>query len=297
MSGRSFVRPAYDGTAIQLFRRTRLSLPDPIHLVPHPGSNGHRNVLTMETRFRISICNLQTGIATTRGYWHYLTTAWKYMVPHRSKGIRSAARYLEEEQIDVASLCEVDGGSRRTQGVDQLAALSALTGLPHQAFFPTLVVGSRINQGNAVCSRFPATIIKNHALPGHGEPRFVSEAELSIGGTAVRLFVTHLSLEKTIRHPQICHIVRLLERRGLPTILAGDFNISAAAELDLLHESSLSQATSAATFPSWKPTRHLDHLFFSRHFSIEESATFERFRFSDHLPFHVTATLRHRGRR
>lgn len=245
----------------------------------------------MERTLRIAVCNLQTGIGTTRGYWHYLTTAWKYVLPHGSRALLRAADFLREQDIDIAALCEVGGGSRRTRAVDQVAFLSEAASLPERAFFPTLVLGSRVNQGNGICSRYPVRMITNHALPGAGEPRFMSEAEIRIGAESVHLFVTHLSLEQRLRSPQIDHIARLLRKRTSPTILAGDFNISAPAELELLHEGDLTQAVSAATYPSWSPKKHLDHLFFSEHFLLQESDAFDQFRFSDHLPFVVQVAL------
>ena len=70
----------------------------------------------------------------------------------------------------------------------------------------------------------------------------------------------------------------------VPTVLAGDFNVSREEELDLLAGSALQKAVSLPTFPSWKPRKALDHLFFSRHFEIARVYAFDAHRFSDHLP-------------
>lgn len=240
---------------------------------------------------RIAVCNVQNGIGTTRGYWHYLFTAWKYRYPHGSEPIRRAAAFLKQEQIDLAALCEVGGGARRTRGTNQVALLAEESGMAEFAFFPTLVHEGRINQGNAVCSCFPIRRIENHRLPGSGEPRFLSEAEVMISGTPVRLLVTHLSLQLLHREKQIHHIADLVGHEDRPTILAGDFNVTEDAELDLLAESILQKAASAPTFPSWRPRRHLDYLFFSRHFTLQSSYAFDAFLFSDHLPFVAEVTL------
>jgi endonuclease/exonuclease/phosphatase family metal-dependent hydrolase len=234
---------------------------------------------------RIAICNLQSGVGTTRGYWQYLTTAWKYFLPRGSTPVRKALRFLQDEQIDVAAFCEIEGGSRRTRGIDQVRKISEGTDLVHNVFFPTLVLGVRVNQGNAVCSKFPVRFVENHALSGVGEPRFLSEAELEVAGGSVRLFVTHLSLNRKIREPQIHDIAEVVAGGDVPTILAGDFNVTTEAELDLLRDTNLEMAASAPTFPSWKPSRGLDYLFFSDHFSVRETRVFDRFLFSDHLPF------------
>jgi endonuclease/exonuclease/phosphatase family metal-dependent hydrolase len=245
----------------------------------------------MATTLRFAICNLQTGIGTTRGYWHYLATAWKYVLPHHSAYVERAGAFLGEAAVDVAAFCEIGGGSWRTRGVDQAALIARSSPLVHHAFFPAFVAGRRINQGNAFCSRYPVQPIANHPLPGPGEPRFLSEAEVRIDGRAVRVFVTHLSLQLDVRTPQLRRIAALTDRVDRPTVLAGDFNISQDAELQLLAESQLQQVPPCPTYPAWKPARALDHLFFSEHFTIGGSAAFDRFLFSDHLPLTATVTL------
>jgi endonuclease/exonuclease/phosphatase family metal-dependent hydrolase len=245
------------------------------------------------TSLRIAVSNLQCGIGTTRGWWHYLATGWKYRLPHDSSAqIEGAARFLAREAIDVAMLCEVDASCRRSRWRDQLDDLCEIGPLKERAFFPTRVVGRRLNQGNAICARFPLRYVKNHALPGHGEPRFLSEAEMELEGLKVRLLMTHLALERRIRSPQIHHIAELVARGRGPTILAGDFNIAKQAELDLLRESELlERAVTGATFPAWQPWRPLDHLFVSGHFDIMRSGVFDGFLFSDHLPLVVELRL------
>ena len=241
---------------------------------------------------RIATCNLQTGIGTTRGYWQYLTTGWKYFLPHGSAPVEKAAVFLQEEAIDVAALCEAEGGSKRTKGVDQVALLSEHTSLRQHVFFPTLVTGARINQGNAVCAQLPLQQVENHALSGSGEPRFLSEAALQFDGTPLRLFVTHLSLERKVRRPQIQDIMEIVNQGSMPTLLTGDFNISEEAELKLLLDSPLQQVNSRPTFPAWRPKKRLDHLFVSDHFTILDSWAFDRFLFSDHLPLVAEIQLR-----
>ncbi len=237
---------------------------------------------------RIAVCNLQSGIGTTRGYWHYLVTAHRYRLPHDSELIKVAGDFLREEGIDIALLCEVEGGSRRTRWVNQVDLLARHSGLGEQLFFPTRIVGRRVNQGNGIVSRLPLRYCANHALPGHGEPRFLSEAEALLGDTRVHLHVTHLSLERTLRTPQIHNIARILAENGGPTLLGGDFNISDDAELDLIQEGHLAKSLSRPTFPAWKPMRALDHLFVSRHFEVDEVYAWDRRLFSDHLPLVVT---------
>lgn len=236
---------------------------------------------------RIAVCNLQTGIGTTKGYWQYLLTGHRYWFPHGSRQIELAADFLRDAEIDIALLCEVEGGSRRSRWIDQVDLLAQRSGLVERLFFPTRIVGRSINQGNGIVSRWPLRYRFNRALPGYGEPRFLSEASLKANTAKLRLLVTHLSLEQTLREPQIHSIADALAGSDEPTVLGGDFNISQEAELDLIQEGHLAKALSQATFPSWRPRRALDHLFLSHHFEVHDVCTYDRWLFSDHLPLIV----------
>ncbi len=236
-------------------------------------------------RLRIAVSNLQSGIGTTRGYWQYLTTGWKYFLPHGSRALEGAVDFLKSERIDIAALCEANGPSRRSMGVDQVAQVADRGGLPNHVFFPTHVVGDKVNQGNAICSRHPVRHVANHRLPGIGEPRHLSEAEVEVEGRPVRVLITHLALDLGQRAKQIDRIVELIgEGPGRPTILAGDFNVSREEEMELLVDTKLQMAATAATFPAWKPQRRLDYLFFSHEFTILDSHAWSGTLFSDHLP-------------
>jgi endonuclease/exonuclease/phosphatase family metal-dependent hydrolase len=237
---------------------------------------------------RVAVCNLQSGIGTTRGYWEYLLTGHKYWFSRDSLRIEQAAEFLRDEAIDIALLCEMEGGSRRSRRVDQVDLLAQRSGLGERLFFPTRIVGRRVNQGNGIVARLPLRYCANHALPGSGEPRFLSEAEVPIGSMGLRLFVTHLSLERTLRAPQIHNIAAVLAERDQPTLLGGDFNISEEAELDLIQQGHLAKALSRETFPSWRPRRAIDHLFLSHHFEVDEVYAYDKVIFSDHLPLVVT---------
>lgn len=245
----------------------------------------------MAQRLRVAVCNLQSGVATTRGWWHYLTTGWRYLLPHDNDPIRQAGRFLAEQAVDLALCTEVEGGSARSRGEDQAALLGSVSGLAYCAFFPTLRRGRRICQGNAILSRHPLHAVANHRLSGHGEPRFLSEARLELAAGPLRCYVTHLSLERKVRRRQIGDLARYLGTDHQPRLLGGDFNISHRGELELLRQTVLQQARGPATFPAWRPRRQLDHLFVSPTLEIENTGVFDGFRFADHLPLVVDLRL------
>lgn len=256
------------------------------------GTTARRRSSQHDGDLRVAVSNLQVGIGTTRGYWQYLFTGWKYLLPHGSGPIHRAAAFLDEEAIDLGLFCEVGGGARRTRGLDQATILTRESRLAHHVFFPTFVVSDRINQGNAVCSRFHLQEGKSHQLPGPGEPRFLNHVTVRLGDQHTHVYVTHLSLEHEVRAPQLRRIEEVVTRHDAPTLLAGDFNVSAEAELELLETAGLQRAAAAPTFPSWNPKKSLDQLFFSPHFEIVDCRIFDRFRFSDHLPLVVELRLR-----
>ncbi len=245
--------------------------------------------MTQEQRFRVGIYNLQSGVATTKGFWHYLTTAWKYCLPHGSEYIHWAGELTKTENIDIIGLAEIDAGSYRTRQQDQLEVFTNSAKLPYKAFFPTLTMRTA-HQGNAVCSRFPALSFHNHKLPGLGEPRFLGQTKIDLGKQKLNFFVTHLSLDRFHRAEQIEAVAAIVDATSGPTILVGDFNVFHHDEMWLLHESRLVMATADATFPSWRPNRALDYIFFSKEFRILQSKT-NPAKFSDHLLFWAEVIL------
>lgn len=197
--------------------------------------------------------------------------------------VEKCARFLREERIDIAALVEIDAGSSRTKGVNQVELLSRLAGFEHSVFFPALRVGSRINQGNALLSRYPIVGSENIGLPGMGEPRVLSEACVDMGGEDITLLLTHLSLQQNLRGSQLKKIIEIVNGCTKPLILAGDFNVNHEDELAILNEGGLNHAISLPTYPSWRPRRNLDHVFVSD-LCIGDAYAYTKELFSDHLP-------------
>lgn len=240
--------------------------------------------MTKAKSIRIGIMNLQSGVATTKGYWQYLTTWWKYVLPHSSQPIADAAKLVKKHRLDLIGLVEIDAGSFRTKQIDQLRLFAETADFSHRTFFPTITFRKHALQGNATCSRFPLLQSRNHKLPGLGEPRYLSESVVEIDSVRCTFFVTHLSLDRFHRIAQLQAVAEIVNAATGPTILVGDFNIFHDSEMQLLHESRLTMATADATFPSWKPNRYLDYIFFSEEFRIKHSEI-DPTKVSDHLLF------------
>lgn len=219
-------------------------------------------------KIKIGLLNVQSGIGTIRGYYQYLLHIRRYFRPHHSRYIERLGRLAGREGIDILATAEIEGGSSRTGGVDQAKLLAQTGNFPYSGFFPTFSVGRRVNQGNALHSRFPLSGARNHRLPGAGEPRYAGSGRINTGNREITFFVTHLSLDPVFRRAQIEELSRLVNREAGPVVLAGDFNIAHEGELDLLEKSRLQKVYSGKTFPSWKPKKRLDYIFAGREIKI-----------------------------
>ncbi len=120
---------------------------------------------------KIITLNLQSGLGVTKGYWQYPLAYFARDPSRRKEYIARAAEYLESQHADLILLTEVDGGSRRTDGDDQLEATNRHA-KGHAMFFPS-ARGRSYNQGNAIISRQPIISQSHFNLPGRRRtPRY-----------------------------------------------------------------------------------------------------------------------------
>ena len=227
--------------------------------------------------------NLQSGIGMTKGYYQYFTEGWKYFCSHPQPAFQDALTFLSNEKADFVLITEIDGGSARSSSVNQVEAIrTSLEG--HAVFFPTTRYGKRYNQGNAIISRYPILSSLQHELPGRGEKRFLGEAKIKTDEGEIDLFVTHLSLSKTVRILQFEAIKKIIQEKTGPVILGGDLNTHEAVEKKVLMENLFSHAVTAPTYPSWNPKKYLDFILLTDHFHIKKVGVYAGVQFSDHIP-------------
>lgn len=241
-------------------------------------------------RMRIVVANIQSGIGVTKGYRQYLSSGWRYILPHAGEGALGAGTLLRLEDADVALLTEVDGGSHRSRGISQLEVIARESGLSHAQFFPTRSVGASINEGNAVLSRFPITRSQSYPLKSRVNPRVLGETALDVQGTPVTVLVAHLALNTRFREAQLREIAERVRSVDGPLILGGDFNERDHRAFAALRRAGL-EAVSVASYPSWKPRHALQVLFHTRDVTITRASVPNDAPFSDHLPLIVHAEL------
>lgn len=242
-------------------------------------------------QIRFVVANIQSGIGVTKGYRQYLTSGWRYLLPHPGEGALQAGNFLRMEEADIALLTEVDAGSRRSRNTSQMDVISEESGIPHARFFPTRSMGTSINEGNAVLSRFPVTSDTAHALVSRMNPRVLGSTSLLLPNeTSMTALVVHLALSAQPRALQFAEIAEHIKRIDGPVVLGGDFNERDPRILKQFERIGLTPVT-VPGYPSWKPRHALQVLFLSRHFSLVRASVPNHARFSDHLPLIVEARL------
>ncbi|MFP2899301.1 endonuclease/exonuclease/phosphatase family protein, partial [Corallococcus sp. 4LFB] len=143
-------------------------------------------------------------------------------------GLEGVADVIRQEGPDVVALQEVDVGSTRAHGEDQVERLSALTGLKYRAHFGTtrLYGGA---YGIALLSRYPLASLAQYPLPTPkgAEPRTLAHAVLDVDGREVSVYATHLirrPFNGAARVRQSVFISQLLAKDSRPRLLMGDLN-------------------------------------------------------------------------
>ncbi len=210
-----------------------------------------------------------------------------YIRPSR-RNLERIAGFLRDLEPDLVGLIEVDQGSYRTGGKNQVQVLAEALGHYHshavkygqRSFWRHVPVMK--SQGNAFLAR---DRIRNETFHffDRGMKRLVIELELE----HMVVFLVHLALGAKVRHHQLGVLYDLVRSTDRPCLVAGDFNLLwGEREIDLfLAATGLQNANRAnlATFPSWNPRRHLDFVLHSQEIRVHDFQVL-KVPFSDHLP-------------
>ena len=218
------------------------------------------------------------------------------------RNLNRIADFLRILEPDLIGLVEVDQGSYRSGGKNQVEVLADSLGHYHShsikydqnSFWRRLPVIKK--QGNAFLAR---DRIRNETFHyfSRGMKRLVIELELE----HVIVYLVHLSLGAKARHDQLGDLYNIVKNTKKPCIVAGDFNMLwGEHEIELfLAATGLRNANmnNLPTYPSSQPRRHLD---FVLHCNDIEIIDFQvpYVTFSDHLPvmvdFNVKVKQEHR---
>lgn len=165
-------------------------------------------------------------------------------------GVEDVAATIRKARPDLVALQEVDRGTDRGGGGDQVERLAALTGLQHTTFVRTTSLHGG-DYGIALLSRYPIERVDHWSLvvrPGM-EPRAVARAILDVDGREVSVWKTHLTsmpMNSSIRAEQAAQILRLMRDDPRPRMLLGDMNDIASSEPVRLFSRHLTDAFATA---------------------------------------------------
>jgi len=241
-------------------------------------------------RLRLLSYNIQSGL-TTRKYSQYLTRSWKHLVPvpSRMANLDGIARVLAD--YDLVGLQEVDAGSLRSGFVNQVKYLADQAGFAHVFDQSNRKIGMISQHGNAVLSRIRPDATAEHKLPGL-PGRGVLEIQFGSGSDALYVLILHMALGRRGRLRQIGFLAeRVCDYRHV--ILRGDFTCDVdSPEMAVLLETVRLRepAPGLRTFPSWQPSRQLDHILVSSSIVVERVEVLDCV-FSDHLPIAMAVRL------
>lgn len=207
------------------------------------------------------------------------------------RNLQRITSFIKGLEPDLVGLIEVDQGSYRTGGLNQVEFMANSLGHYHshavkygqESFWRHIPVIKK--QGNAFLAR---DRIRNETFHffQQGMKRLVIELDLE----HVVVYLAHLSLGARARHQQLGALYELVKKTDRPCVVAGDFNMLwGEREIDMfLAASGLQNANlnGLPTYPSNNPRRHLDFFLHSKKIQVRKFQV-PLVPFSDHLPLVV----------
>lgn len=224
------------------------------------------------------------------------------------ENLQRVAALIRDTGADLVLLQEVDRGTRRSGGVDQVAELERRTGF-HGAFGRTLDYQGG-EYGIAVLSRW--TIVSDTLVPlpvepaqeragGSYEPRGALRVTVKAPGGVVGIVNTHLdpSGDDVYRRQEVEAVRRIaadLRARHPRTVVGGDFNAEPGTPtIDTMLADGWLDAWSACggrdglTYPADAPIKRIDYVFLAPGLGCADAGVLQTTT-SDHRPVLVTLT-------
>ncbi|MCQ4347975.1 endonuclease/exonuclease/phosphatase family protein [Pseudomonas stutzeri] len=238
---------------------------------------------------RLLSFNIQVGISTRR-YHHYLTRSWQHLLPHRERAVNLQQIGSLLGDFDLVALQEVDGGSLRSDYINQVEHLAQLGNFPYWYQQLNRNLGPLAQHSNGLLSRLRPQQLEDHPLPGP-PGRGAILLRFGEGPEALAVVMMHLALGARTRTRQLAYIRELIDGHR-HCVLMGDMNTHAAELLEHspLRDLGLVAPQTCATYPSWQPQRCIDHILLSSELTLERMAVLDA-PISDHLPVAVDIRL------
>lgn len=227
---------------------------------------------------------------------------------NRRPNLDEVARLVREHGVDVALLQEVDRGTKRSGGVDQLQVLAEKTAA--EAAMGRSLHYDGGEYGIAALARGGFVTHHTHPLPvsppqqrsgGAYEPRVALVALARTPAGEVQIVNTHLdaSQDDHYRLQEVAEVLAAAEplrRHPRPLLIGGDFNAEPGSTvIEGLRAAGLRDAWTECgqgeglTFPSHAPVKRIDYLWLTGALRCTRATVLET-TISDHRPLLVTLT-------
>lgn len=242
-------------------------------------------------RLRLLSFNVQVGLSTDR-YHHYVTRGWRHFLPSRE--VENNLNRIAElvRPYDIVGLQETDAGSLRSRAVNQVEYLAHRAGFSHWHAQVNRDLGRLAQHSLGYLSGLKPRRVTEHRLPGAIPGRGALLIEYAKPDNPLLVVVTHLALAPRTRRVQLAHISQLIA--GYTHIVfMGDTNCGAEDLVSHNELGALGLRTApdpVATYPSWKPRKHIDHILVTPSIHIHGVEVLDE-KISDHLPFAMDVEL------
>ena len=243
------------------------------------------------TRLKLLSYNIQVGIPSG-SYRHYLTRSWQHVLPHphRKGNLSDIADLLKD--YDVIALQEVDGGSIRSDHLNQVEYLAEESGLHYWYQQLNRNLGKLAQHSNGMLSRYRPELVEDHKLPGLVPGRGAIVMHLGPQDNPLVLIMVHLSLSVRARRMQLDYISELVADYD-HVVIMGDMNTQVAnlEKMMPLRDAGFQLPEHKLnTYPSWRPVYSYDHILVSEHLKINNLEVLP-FNLSDHRPVAMEVEL------
>lgn len=217
------------------------------------------------------------------------------------KEVRPAdiADVIVREGMDICALQEIDIGTKRSAGMDQLSellsALSAKTGEQWQGRFAKSIAFDGGEYGVALVTRFPicaavtravAVSPEQKAKDRRFEDRVLQMLTLEIDGHPLTVINTHFGLMPEEQALAVQYVAEEMEKIQSPLLLAGDLNATPESDTVAALSKLLCRAGEAPlpkTHPSDVPVVTIDYIFHTGDLNARAFHAVDT-RCSDHRP-------------
>jgi len=259
------------------------------HKPQHPVDHGAKS--KTPERLKLLSYNIQVGIPG-ESLRKFVTGGWRHVLPHAARlhNLTGIAKLVRE--FDIVALQEIDAGSIRSNYINQVEYLAHTAGFPYWYWQLNRSFGRFAQQCNGALSRYFPYKVDSHKLPGLIPGRGAMFMQFGDPKKPLMVVAMHLSLTRRSRNLQLEYIAEKISDYEY-VILMGDMNTPCYHLVtdSPLKDTSLHPVNEGIdTFPSWRPSRNIDHFFVSPNLEVEQVEVYDH-TFSDHLPIGLSVAL------